>query len=160
MMDLPPTAQVWIYEETEQKPRRCSPEEIELFEEYKKRKKAEISPESQQNVMGLARERRTRALEILMCEANEGNSDRDIYSRDYTPGPNSSSETPHTRWTYKNSHSDKAFKEMSQAIGWAAAGQMDQAFCHGLEALKEQSEAVVEASKELYDSAKDLFSRD
>lgn len=155
MMDLPPTAQVWMYEETEQKPRHCSPEEMDWFEEYKSRKRSHHDAEIQKNVTGLAHWRKPNALEIWMCEANEGNSDRDIYSRD------DSDTRMDSYWeNYCSKKSTKAVKEMGLALGWAAAGQLDRALEHGVEALRQQTEAVIDSSIDIFDSAKDFFNKD
>lgn len=99
-------------------------------------------------------------VQVWMCEANEGNSDRDIYSRGYGGTDTPSSSVPIWIQQYRSKKTTQAIEQMAIALGWAAAGQADKAVEHGIEALQLQTEAVWDASKEIFDSVKDVFSRD
>lgn len=97
-------------------------------------------------------------VQVWMCEANEGNSDRDIYSMD---SRHDSSNRMDAYWdVYCSKKSTKAVKEMGIALGWAAAGQLDKAIEHGIEALRQQTEAVIDSSIDIFDSARDFFSKE
>lgn len=109
---------------------------------------------------------------IIRCEAGEGNSDRDpdragwgSYSNkpefNRPPQVSSSKKKFVEKVTeYWESPDGQVMKEFGLSVGSFAMGDMAGGIEHGMEGLRIQTEQVWESSKELFDYAKDFFSRD
>lgn len=90
----------------------------------------------------------------LIRRCGDGDSDRDP---DRSPG----------RYTFGRhanefleSRDGQILKEFGLSLGSALAGDTASAVEHGVEALRMQTESVWDSSKEIFDSAKDFFSKD